>query len=132
MAFLKRKHTAKDVVTQQASAPTPPAPASAATIASRPSNVLPYPVLLEPYLTEKSSILAELGQYTFLVHGKSEKVQIARAIADRYHVHPVQVRIMRTTGKRVQHGRTTGWRSGVKKAVITLTAGETMPFGVRT
>ncbi|MDO8425400.1 MAG: 50S ribosomal protein L23 [bacterium] len=91
-----------------------------------------YSVLLEPYLTEKSSILAERGQYTFLVHLKAEKIQIARAITERYQVHPVRVWVLRTPGKHVRHGRTTGWRSGVKKAIVTLADGETMPFGVRT
>ena len=88
-------------------------------------------VLIEPYLTEKSSTLAERGTYTFLVAPDAEKVQIARAIAERYGVHPVHVRIIRMSGKHVRFGRTDGWRSARKKALITLQSGESIPFGAR-
>ena len=88
-------------------------------------------MLLEPYLTEKSSRLAELGQYTFLVHPHAEKVQIARAVAAKYQVHPRRVAIVRTPGKLVRYGKTQGRRSDVKKAIITLTKGERIPFGVK-
>lgn len=89
-------------------------------------------ILLEPYLTEKSSIRASHGQYTFLVRPDAEKVTIARAIAQRFHVHPTRVRIVRSPGKVVRYGKTVGQRSGIKKAIITLRTGETMPFGMKT
>ncbi|MFH1430559.1 MAG: 50S ribosomal protein L23 [Candidatus Uhrbacteria bacterium] len=89
-------------------------------------------LLIEPYLTEKSSTLAELGQYTFLVRNDAEKVAIMRAIAQRYGVHPEQVRIIRTSGRAVRYGRSVGRRSGTKKAIVRLRAGETLPFGART
>ena len=89
-------------------------------------------VLVAPYLTEKSSVLAEMHQYTFLVRFDAEKTTVARAIAQRFGVHPTRVRIVRTHGKIVRSGRTVGHRSGIKKAIVTLRDGETIPFGVRT
>lgn len=89
-------------------------------------------VLVRPHLTEKSSILAERGQYTFLVVPSAEKVAIARAVAARYGVHPIHVAIVRLPGKRVRYGKTVGRRSGVKKAIVTLKSSEKIPFGVKT
>jgi large subunit ribosomal protein L23 len=89
-------------------------------------------VLVRPHLTEKSSILAERGQYTFIVLPSAEKVAIARAVATRYGVHPVRVAIVHLPGKSVRYGKTVGRRSGVKKAIVTLKNGEKIPFGVKT
>jgi large subunit ribosomal protein L23 len=88
-------------------------------------------VLVRPHLTEKSSALAEAGQYTFLVTPDAEKVTIVRAVAARYGVHPVAVHIINLPGKRVRYGKTEGQRSAVKKAIVTLQKGEKIPFGVK-
>jgi len=89
-------------------------------------------VLIAPYLTEKTSALAERHQYTFLVTDHAEKRSIARAVAERYRVRPIRVAIVRISGKTVRYGRTTGRRSGVKKAIVTLPADQHIPFGVKT
>lgn len=99
--------------------------------AQRASGEAPTSLLIRPYLTEKSSRLAELGQYTFLVVQDAEKVSIAREVARRYQVHPVGVSIVRIPGKIVRHGKTSGRRSALKKAIITVRAGEKIPFGVK-
>lgn len=114
-----KKRAAAASVAAHAAAPTAPHGADRA-------------VLIAPYLTEKSSVLAEIRQYTFLVRPDAEKVTVSRAIAQRYGVHPTRVRIVRTHGKLVQVGRTVGHRSGIKKAIVTLREGETIPFGVKT
>ena len=89
-------------------------------------------MLVRPHLTEKSSVLAERRQYTFLVTPDAEKVSIARDVAARYGVHPVRVAIIRLPGKRVRSGKITGQRSGIKKAIVTVRKGEKIPFGVKT
>jgi len=89
-------------------------------------------VLVRPHLTEKSSVLAERRQYTFLVTPDAEKISIARDVAARYGVHPVRVHIIRLPGKHVRYGKIAGQRSGVKKAIVTLKEGEKLPFGVKT
>lgn len=87
--------------------------------------------MLAPHLTEKSSLLAERGQYTFLVARDAEKVAIARAVAERYGVHPVRVAMVHLPGKVVRSGRTSGVRSSIRKAIVTLRSGEKIPFGVK-
>src|SRR3989338_4309189 len=59
---------------------------------------VPSAILVRPHLTEKSSVLAERGQYTFVVASHAEKVSIARAVAARYGVHPTRVAIVRLPG----------------------------------
>ena len=88
-------------------------------------------IIIAPHLTEKASMLAERGQYTFLVARNAEKVAIARAIAAQYAVHPTHVNIVRIAGKRVRFGNREGQRADSKKAIVTLRKGEKIPFGVR-
>lgn|GEM_PF-220779 len=136
MAFWKQKasHTAGARVPTPSS---PSAPAATPPPAPKPNAGTPRRrgdgefVLVRAHLTEKSSVLAERGQYTFVVASGAEKVAIARAVAARYGVHPVRVAIVRLPGKRVRYGKTAGRRSGVKKAIVTLKSGETIPFGVK-
>ena len=88
-------------------------------------------ILVRPYLTEKSARLAELGQYTFEIAPHAEKVEIARAVAARYGVHPTHVTTVRLPGKTVRSGKTQGHRAGVRKAIVTVRKGEKIPFGVK-
>lgn len=88
-------------------------------------------IILAPYLTEKSSRLAGIGQYTFLVARNAEKVAIARAVAARYGVHPVHVTVVNVPGKAVRYGKIPGRRSAMKKAIVSVKTGEKIPFGVK-
>lgn len=88
-------------------------------------------VIVRPHLTEKTSRLAELGQYTFLVESGADKLSISREISARYKVHPRHVTIVRIPGKVVRYGKSTGRRSAIKKAIVSLRAGEKIPFGVK-
>ncbi len=130
MAFWKQK-------TAPTSVPTPAAtPRKPVEVVASPSARVAHlrtgrSVLVRPHLTEKSSVLAERRQYTFLVTPDAEKISIARDVAARYGVHPVRVHIIRLPGKRVRSGKISGQRSGVKKAIVTLKEGEKLPFGVK-
>ena len=88
-------------------------------------------VIVRPHLTEKASRLAELGQYTFLVMPRADKLTVAREIGARYKVHPTKVTIVRIPGKVVRYGKSVGRRSAIKKAMVSVRAGEKIPFGVK-
>ncbi|MDO8622350.1 MAG: 50S ribosomal protein L23 [bacterium] len=114
--------------------PRPVAAAAPVTSAARTTprrKSTGHAVLIRPHLTEKSSVLAERGRYTFLVTADAEKTSIARAVAERYGVHPTRVGIVHLPGKEVRYGRTVGRRSVVRKAIVTLRSGESIPFGVK-
>ncbi|MFH1098333.1 MAG: 50S ribosomal protein L23 [Candidatus Uhrbacteria bacterium] len=88
--------------------------------------------IIRPHLTEKSSILAELGQYTFFVANDAEKVSLTQEFVARYGISPVRVRVIRLPSKTIRHGRNIGSRGVRRKAIFTLRSGDKIPFGVKT
>lgn len=85
-----------------------------------------YKVLLRPLVSEKSALSESLGVYTFVVDRNANKYQIKQAIETIYKVRPVKVRMVNIMGKVTRHGRSIGRRSDWKKAVITLSKGQTI------
>ena len=83
-----------------------------------------HQVIIEPILTEKSNEQREVGVYTFHVSSRANKIEIKRAVAELFGVHPVNCRTIWVKSKpkrtRIQSGRTAQW----KKAVVTLAEGE--------
>ena len=87
-------------------------------------------IILAPVLTEKSTRLSEEGRhYSFRVAKDANKLEIRRAIEDRYpDVDVKEVRTMVVRGKRrrqmTKRGLVQGRQAGWKKAIVTLKAGE--------
>ncbi len=83
------------------------------------------PVLINPYVTEKTTRLMEEGKYVFVVDLKANKVQIRHAVQARYpDVRVRSVRTMVQPGKKrrqfTRRGVMEGSTPAYKKAVITL------------
>ena len=92
-----------------------------------------YDILIRPILTEKMLKLQEdERKYTFKVHRDSNKIEVKRAIQDRFDVTVTCVRIMNVKGKSKQmntrRGITRGKRSDWKKAIVTLREGDAINF----
>ena len=85
-----------------------------------------YRILIRPVFTEKSSRLESQGKYVFIVSRDANKVEVARAVRDLYGVKAASVRILNAKGKSVRFGRTQGKEQDLKKAIVTLKAGETL------
>jgi len=89
-----------------------------------------YQIILQPLITEKSTILREDNKYAFVVDRNATKPQIRRAAEDLFDLEGdiLKVRTMRVRGKpkgkmlRYQRGRKPHW----KKAIITLREGATI------
>ena len=83
-------------------------------------------VLINPVITEKSSLLQESNKYVFKVHYKSNKYQIKKAVEDIFDVTVLGVNVVKVHGKnKVFNGKkilTPSW----KKALITLKLGDTI------
>ena len=82
-------------------------------------------ILLRPLVTEKLTQLMEQGHYAFVVDLKANKVQIRRAVEERYPgVQIKEVRTMIVRGKRRRQFTRRGVREGrtarFKKALVTL------------
>lgn len=86
-------------------------------------------IIVQPLVTEKSTVAREMGnQYSFKVHPRANKHEIARAVEEIFGVSVVKVRTMRMQGKLKRLGRNVGRRPSWKKAVVTLAEGDSVDF----
>ena len=93
-------------------------------------------IILSPILSEKSNMLMTQNKYVFKVNIDSNKMQIKKAIEDRFEVVIDKVSTMNFKGKRknstIRSGghviRTTGNRRNWKKAIVTLSEGHKIDF----
>jgi large subunit ribosomal protein L23 len=87
-------------------------------------------VIRRPLITEKNTILMELGQYSFEVAPEANKFQIKAADEQTFNVSVRAVNTLnvkprkksRTASRR--GGRIEGTEAGWKKAIVTLAPGE--------
>ena len=77
-------------------------------------------IILTPIVTECSMKLIPEKKYSFKVHKKANKVEIAKAIKELFKVDVLKVNTMNYKGRHVRHGRSGGYRSDWKKAIVTL------------
>ena len=92
-----------------------------------------HQVLIKPIISEKAERLSEtLGQYSFVVDRKANKIEIRKAVEDMYNVSVKAVNTMVMPGKAktrfTRGGVQTGRQAPYKKAIVTLTAGEEIDF----
>jgi large subunit ribosomal protein L23 len=90
-------------------------------------------VLIQPLITEKTEKQStKLNQFSFLVHRRANKVEIRKAVEEMYGVSVEAVNTMVVPGKTKSRSTKTGVVRGrvsaYKKAVVTLTQGETINF----
>ncbi|MDD5088233.1 MAG: 50S ribosomal protein L23 [bacterium] len=84
-------------------------------------------VLRKPLLTEKVAQIQDLrNQYAFVVDSSANKIEIKRAVEQKYSVTVLDVNTMNVRGKVKRLGRFTGKRADWKKAVVTLKAGDSI------
>jgi large subunit ribosomal protein L23 len=83
-------------------------------------------IIAKPIITEKSLAQAEKSVYTFAVHDTATKPEIAKAIEALYKVKVAKVRVAAVKGQVVRRRNGIGKQRDWKKAVITLTAGQSI------
>jgi large subunit ribosomal protein L23 len=85
-----------------------------------------YDVIVSPIITEKATALSEHNQVVFKVTKTATKPQIKAAVEKLFDVKVKSVNTMNTEGKmKIFKGRR-GQRSDVKKAIVTLEAGQSI------
>jgi large subunit ribosomal protein L23 len=82
-------------------------------------------ILIRPLVTEKLTGLMEERHYAFVVESRANKVEIRKAVEQRYPgVKIKEVRTMVVRGKRrrqfTKRGAVSGRTAGYKKALVTL------------
>lgn len=84
----------------------------------------PYEVLRRPMVTEKVTRQSGQNKYAFEVALDANKVQIKEAVEKAFKVNVVAVNTSHIRGKERRLGRTKGFTSAWKKAVVTLQEGQ--------
>ena len=90
-----------------------------------------HQILIRPLITEKmSNLTADQNKYGFLVIPKANKIEIAKAVENKFNVHVADIRTVNHPGKTKtqfrKSGRFTGKTAKYKKAIVTLREGETI------
>ncbi|MCD8306906.1 MAG: 50S ribosomal protein L23 [Clostridia bacterium] len=78
-------------------------------------------IILKPILTEKGYDGIADKRYTFVVAKNANKTQIKLAVEKLFNVEVKSVNTMNYRGKLKRQGRSEGYRSSYKKAVVQLT-----------
>lgn len=84
-------------------------------------KVAPQDIVLGPIITESSMQGLALKKYTFKVAKEATKISIAQAVEDLFGVEVKKVNTISVRGHFRRQGRTGGYTSSYKKAIVTLT-----------
>lgn len=89
-------------------------------------------VLIKPHITEKSTGLSQKGKYVFVVTRDANKIDIKKEVEKMYGVSVNSVNTMIRPGKNKMRATKNGTARGVagrmKKAIVTLVAGDSIDF----
>jgi len=89
-------------------------------------------ILIRPLITEKMTKISEKhpNKYGFIVNVDANKIEIAKAVKEKFNVDVVSVNTIRYKGKTktqfTRRGRFTGRTPKFKKAIVTLKEGQTI------
>jgi large subunit ribosomal protein L23 len=94
-------------------------------MASEPT-VRHYDTVLAPVITEKATLLSEQNKVVFQVAADASKDEIAAAVEALFKVNVTKVNTLNVKGKTKRFRGIIGRRSDVKKAIVTLAAGQSI------
>jgi large subunit ribosomal protein L23 len=81
-------------------------------------------VIIRPVISEKSYALIAEGKYTFRVHERANKTQIAQAVEEAFGVGVASVRTSKVRAKPKRRGLHSGKTRAWKKAIVQLLPGQ--------
>jgi len=85
-----------------------------------------YDVIVSPVITEKATALSEHNKVVFKVRKDATKPQIKEAVEKLFDAKVMSANTVLTKGKKKVFRGRLGQRSDVKKAIVTLEAGQTI------
>jgi large subunit ribosomal protein L23 len=91
-------------------------------------NSIAHKVLIEPWVTEETTRIGEFNKYAFKVANDADKKSVKKAVEGLYGVEVTAVNTINIPRKKRIRGRVTGWKSGYKKAIVTLKEGDKIEF----
>tara|TARA_B100000131_G_C17746882_1_gene463479 strand:+ start:71 stop:364 length:294 start_codon:yes stop_codon:yes gene_type:complete len=82
--------------------------------------------IINPIITEKATIMSEQNKTVFKVHEKANKKIIKKNIEKLFKVNVIKVNIINQKTKlKLKQGRKS-YKSGYKKAIVTLKKGQSI------
>lgn len=84
----------------------------------------PFAIIKTISFTEKSNLLAEQLQYTFIVDPRATKPQIRNAVTQIFEREVTSVNVLHRKGKRKRNRFGWGKKIDTKRAIVTLKDGQ--------
>ena len=91
-------------------------------------NLRTFDVIVNPIVTEKSTIAAQLGKYVFEVPIKADKKEIKSVVEELFAVNVTKVNTINYDGKTKRFRGRVGKRTAFKKAIVTLKEGQAIDW----
>ncbi|MBS7813226.1 50S ribosomal protein L23 [Roseococcus pinisoli] len=85
-----------------------------------------YQCILSPLVTEKATLMSEMGQYAFRVAIDASKPEIKQAVEGLFGVNVLAVNTLLVKGKTKRFKGRPGKRSDWKKAMVRLVEGQSI------
>lgn len=85
-----------------------------------------YDVILAPWVTEKATEGSEHNQFTFRVARDSTKLEIKKGVEELFGVTVTKVNTINMRGKLKRFRGRLGRRAAYKKAIVTITEGQSL------
>jgi large subunit ribosomal protein L23 len=82
--------------------------------------------IISPNITEKSTALSEFNKIVFKVHKGAKKDSIKKSIEKIFKVNVVKVNTLNLKGKTKMVKNKKTYKSGYKKAIVTLKKGQSI------
>jgi len=89
-----------------------------------PTNFIDY--IKYPLITDKATRLLENNKYSFLVDKRADKENIKIAIELYFNVKVTKINTINLPRKKRQVGKSIGFRTQLKKVIVTLSEGNTI------
>ena len=89
-------------------------------------KINPLDSIIRPIITEKATILSEQNKTVFKVHSKANKKNIKKNIEKLFKVNVIKVNIINRKAKLKMKQGKKSYKSGYKKAIITLKKGQSI------
>ena len=82
--------------------------------------------IISPNVTEKSTALSEFNKIVFKVHGGANKKSIKKSIEKIFKVNVIKINTINIKGKVKLVKNKKSYKSGFKKAIVTLKKGQSI------
>ena len=82
--------------------------------------------IISPIVTEKSTSLSEFNKIVFRVHKGSNKSSIKKSIEKIFKVNVIKINTINLKGKTKMVRNKKAFKSGYKKAIVTLKKGQSI------